>query len=93
MLNYKKSCYILVNKQPQITINENFKININDNPIIRTNSIKYLSYLFILYTLQKVKSRGIWWASDQNIAKVPPLCDCNDHLWGSSLECICWCDS
>ena len=45
-LNYKKSCCVLVNKQPQITINENFRININDNPILRTNSAKYLG-LFI----------------------------------------------
>ena len=41
-LNYSKTKYILINKQPQISVQYKFKLEINQNIIERATSVKYL---------------------------------------------------
>ena len=41
-LNYKKTSYILVHKQPQNSVLKNFELMMNDQTLIKTNTAKYL---------------------------------------------------
>ena len=41
-LNYSKTKYILINKQPQISVQYKFKLVINQNIIERATTVKYL---------------------------------------------------
>ena len=41
-LNYEKASYILVHKQQQKSVLENFRLIMNDQTLIRTNTAKYL---------------------------------------------------
>ena len=41
-LNYEKTSYILVHKQPQKSVSENFKLIVKDQTLIRNNIAKYL---------------------------------------------------
>ena len=41
-LNYEKTSYILVHKQPQKSVSENLKLIVNDPTLNITNAVKYL---------------------------------------------------
>ena len=41
-LDYEKTSYILVHKQPQKSVSKTFKLIINDKNLMRTNTVKYL---------------------------------------------------
>ena len=49
-LNYSKTNYLLIHKQPKKTVHENFVIHLNDKTLKRSSTVKYLG-LFIDDTL------------------------------------------
>ena len=49
-LNYSKTNYLLILKQPKKTVHENFVIHLNDKTLKRSSTVKYLG-LFIDDTL------------------------------------------